>query len=381
MVSNVGRIFEAWQPSPLIRQWREHTQDVAVCSLGSPQGIRIMQKLEITESLMAIVLLPAHIVIFMTVSEPEVRPGFEIWPICIVPVLISLLRFRLLFSERRQCQALLDSLRMNGETAQVIQLLRHFTAPGAAKLVAISSILLPMYFVGITWCLIGSTCGTYADMMFWELEVEAIPCEAYSLTISFLFCLLSLTMTCRLVASSTLRARLARGVRVSQPALQNGLTDDHLRYLPSFTFGSEMEHADRSAETFGEAPGEELSCSICLEPLSVGQRVRKLPCIHLFHVECVDSWLKRTAKCPLRCPTDLKRELEAIRLQSVRSGDAEVRASSEDAEARPGSDDAEARPSPSSQDAEEDISEQASPPAAQPSVVAATTIGRDNQDV
>ena len=39
-------------------------------------------------------------------------------------------------------------------------------------------------------------------------------------------------------------------------------------------------------------------CSICLSTMQE-KEVRSLPCIHTFHVECIDMWLKKSARCPL----------------------------------------------------------------------------------
>jgi hypothetical protein len=46
-------------------------------------------------------------------------------------------------------------------------------------------------------------------------------------------------------------------------------------------------------------------CSICLDEYSPGVRVRRLPCQHVFHGNCIARWLiERSATCPL-CKTDL----------------------------------------------------------------------------
>lgn len=57
--------------------------------------------------------------------------------------------------------------------------------------------------------------------------------------------------------------------------------------------------------TWNSAPFE---CSICLENVEMGQRVRRLACMHCYHTECLDQWLKfsqagRHRRCPL-CNAD-----------------------------------------------------------------------------
>ncbi|GMH77018.1 hypothetical protein TrST_g5403 [Triparma strigata] len=45
-------------------------------------------------------------------------------------------------------------------------------------------------------------------------------------------------------------------------------------------------------------PEEAETCSICLSDFTEGENIRKLPCGHIFHPECVDVWLKRNCSCP-----------------------------------------------------------------------------------
>jgi len=46
-------------------------------------------------------------------------------------------------------------------------------------------------------------------------------------------------------------------------------------------------------------------CTICLDELNPGDRVRRLPCGHIFHSTCIAKWLiERSAVCPL-CKLDL----------------------------------------------------------------------------
>lgn len=39
-------------------------------------------------------------------------------------------------------------------------------------------------------------------------------------------------------------------------------------------------------------------CPICLEDFEIGTEVRGLPCNHMFHVPCIDAWLRLNIKCP-----------------------------------------------------------------------------------
>ncbi|CAM9198850.1 unnamed protein product [Phaeothamnion confervicola] len=43
-------------------------------------------------------------------------------------------------------------------------------------------------------------------------------------------------------------------------------------------------------------------CTICLQPLDIGETIRQLRCGHAFHAGCSAAWLSRKGKCPL-CAT------------------------------------------------------------------------------
>jgi len=40
-------------------------------------------------------------------------------------------------------------------------------------------------------------------------------------------------------------------------------------------------------------------CCICLDANEIGSTVKRLPCGHLFHPECIDSWIKKHCTCPV----------------------------------------------------------------------------------
>jgi len=49
---------------------------------------------------------------------------------------------------------------------------------------------------------------------------------------------------------------------------------------------------------------EEPTCSICLCEYEKGDKVIKLPCGHVFHADCINSWTEHNTRCPL-CNADL----------------------------------------------------------------------------
>ena len=45
--------------------------------------------------------------------------------------------------------------------------------------------------------------------------------------------------------------------------------------------------------------GNAASCSVCLSDIEQGDKMKKLPCDHMYHVACIDRWLTRSRACPM----------------------------------------------------------------------------------
>ncbi|TRY70236.1 hypothetical protein TCAL_12706 [Tigriopus californicus] len=39
-------------------------------------------------------------------------------------------------------------------------------------------------------------------------------------------------------------------------------------------------------------------CVICMIEFVIGDRIRYLPCLHIYHTDCIDDWLMRSFTCP-----------------------------------------------------------------------------------
>lgn len=66
------------------------------------------------------------------------------------------------------------------------------------------------------------------------------------------------------------------------------------------------------AEPVGRAGREEMpSCPVCSEELEELEPVRRMPCGHLYHGDCILPWLARAHTCPA-CRFELKKDGAAV---------------------------------------------------------------------
>uniref|UniRef100_A0A5B6YZ27 RING-type E3 ubiquitin transferase n=1 Tax=Davidia involucrata TaxID=16924 RepID=A0A5B6YZ27_DAVIN len=61
----------------------------------------------------------------------------------------------------------------------------------------------------------------------------------------------------------------------------------------------EPKQDSKTADANMKASEDELTCSICLEQVNRGELVRSLPCLHQFHANCIDPWLRQQGTCPV----------------------------------------------------------------------------------
>ncbi|XP_057806256.1 RING-H2 finger protein ATL74-like [Salvia miltiorrhiza] len=67
------------------------------------------------------------------------------------------------------------------------------------------------------------------------------------------------------------------------------MNPEEIKKLPWFDYAVEEKGVIMNVE-----------CAVCLEIFAAGERCRILPkCNHSFHAQCIDSWLLKTAACPI----------------------------------------------------------------------------------
>ncbi|XP_058451883.1 uncharacterized protein LOC131430713 [Malaya genurostris] len=97
----------------------------------------------------------------------------------------------------------------------------------------------------------------------------------------------------------SLLSSLHRFVRVIEDTCSNrGATQEMIEHN---TFPHKYKRLRRASETDEDSE----KCTICLSQFEVDNDVRRLPCMHLFHKDCVDQWLVTNKHCPI-CRVDIE---------------------------------------------------------------------------
>jgi len=100
---------------------------------------------------------------------------------------------------------------------------------------------------------------------------------------------------------------LARQLSESKP---KGMCKSDIDRLASFQFTSAAANrvSDESAvkQSSGSDDGAvtQTSCVICMSEFVNRQRIRELPCQHIFHLKCIDKWLKVCTGCTNKMSAD-----------------------------------------------------------------------------
>ncbi|KAJ4725342.1 E3 ubiquitin-protein ligase [Melia azedarach] len=131
-----------------------------------------------------------------------------------------------------------------------------------------------------------------------NLHVLCISLLAWNaLCYSFPFLLFLLLCCCVPLISSCL------GYNMNMGSSDRAASDDQISRLPSWRY----KQVDNNLELGNSSPpNEDPECCICLAKYKEKEEVRQLPCSHIFHLKCVDQWLRIISCCPL-CKQELER--------------------------------------------------------------------------
>ncbi|XP_016980315.1 uncharacterized protein LOC108045482 [Drosophila rhopaloa] len=80
-----------------------------------------------------------------------------------------------------------------------------------------------------------------------------------------------------------------------------------------------LPHKYRRVRRPSESDEDAEKCAICLTLFEIENDVRRLPCMHLFHTDCVDQWLVTNKHCPI-CRVDIETHMANDALAPSSSG-------------------------------------------------------------
>jgi len=128
--------------------------------------------------------------------------------------------------------------------------------------------------VSYCWCIAG---------IVWLLNSNfCSPCpDLYRLTLVMIA--LAVLKPCLTLAAF----RKLSGESQEHPAPPRGAREEVIASLPL------IEYSPSAAEE------SQTSCAVCLCDFECAEKLRHLPCGHKFHVDCIDTWLRRNKACPL----------------------------------------------------------------------------------
>nr|XP_023896876.1 E3 ubiquitin-protein ligase At4g11680-like [Quercus suber] len=98
------------------------------------------------------------------------------------------------------------------------------------------------------------------------------------------------------------------GYNMNMGSTEKGASDDQISQLPSWRYKEVDSNLELGNDTDcnSELSNEDPECCICLAKYKDKEELRQLPCTHVFHLKCVDHWLRITSCCPL-CKQKLQR--------------------------------------------------------------------------
>lgn len=262
--------------------------------LGSPEAVLRLHLVIFWEAAVTVVLLLLQVLIFLVFfSSTSASEMATLLALACVPIIATLGKVFAVRRMHHRCRQLAQAF--EAENAAVatgtVQLLK---SRSSRVVQALSLFLVIWYTFCVVWNYVGAPCDRFTEfkfeLEFWKLTAEEAPCSSWESVCTLLLMSDATVGLTLLWAPAAVRAFQGRFV----PGASQGMPPLVLERLPEMTYGAD-----------GVPTLEDPTCTICIENIKEGDTIRKLPCGHMFHKACVDSWLTRSATCPMRCANDL----------------------------------------------------------------------------
>jgi len=92
--------------------------------------------------------------------------------------------------------------------------------------------------------------------------------------------------------------------------VSRGVKQSVINELPTRKFTKSYDEEKTEGDSKAEE-NEMKSCCICMDAFKSTDEVRTLPCMHIFHTNCIDKWLLRNRTCPI-CKFDITENSSAL---------------------------------------------------------------------
>uniref|UniRef100_A0A7S0ZCS5 RING-type E3 ubiquitin transferase n=1 Tax=Timspurckia oligopyrenoides TaxID=708627 RepID=A0A7S0ZCS5_9RHOD len=79
---------------------------------------------------------------------------------------------------------------------------------------------------------------------------------------------------------------------------------ESIRELPTQELRTNEDIARLCGDSNTPSDDSKPTCTICLMEFEISEHVKRLPCFHIFHDECITRWLRQSNSCPL-CVADI----------------------------------------------------------------------------